>query len=71
MNDTGKSHDCQRDVGHIIEEATQEPVAYLPFDKRHGQYADEVGGYDGQQWFLHQYMFSTELLSLINAKGGF
>ena len=28
-------------------------------------------GYDGQQWFLHQYMFSTELLSLINAKGGF
>lgn len=28
-------------------------------------------GYDGQQWFLHQYMFSTELLSLVNAKGGF
>lgn len=28
-------------------------------------------GYDGQQWYLHQYMFSTELLSLVNAKGGF
>ena len=28
-------------------------------------------GYDGQTWFLHQYMFSTELLSLVNAKGGF
>ena len=28
-------------------------------------------GYDGEQWFLHQYMFSTELLSLVNAKGGF
>ena len=28
-------------------------------------------GYDGQKWFLHQYMFSTELLSLVNAKGGF
>lgn len=28
-------------------------------------------GYNGEQWFLHQYMFSTELLSLVNAKGGF
>ena len=28
-------------------------------------------GYNGEEWFLHQYMFSTELLSLVNAKGGF
>lgn len=37
---------------------------------RHADNNREIG-YDGQQWFLHQYMFSTELLSLVNAKGGF
>ena len=37
---------------------------------KHAENNVEIG-HDGEKWFLHQYMFSTELLSLVNAKGGF
>lgn len=60
-------------------EALQEPGGIIRYNVvkvsnnrfyKHAENNKETG-YDGQQWFLHQYMFSTELLSLINAKGGF
>ena len=60
-------------------EALQEPAGIIRYNVvkvsnnrfyKHAENNVETG-YDGQQWFLHQYMFSTELLSLVNAKGGF
>lgn len=60
-------------------EALQEPGGIIRYNVvkvsnnrfyKHAENNTETG-YDGQQWFLHQYMFSTELLSLVNAKGGF
>ena len=60
-------------------EALQEPGGIIRYNVvkvsnnrfyKHAENNKETG-YDGQPWFLHQYMFSTELLSLINAKGGF
>ena len=60
-------------------EALQEPGGIIRYNVvkvsnnrfyKHAENNIETG-YDGRQWFLHQYMFSTELLSLINAKGGF
>ena len=60
-------------------EALQEPGGIIRYNVvkvsnnrfyKHAQNNRETG-YDGQEWFLHQYMFSTELLSLVNAKGGF
>ena len=60
-------------------EALQEPAGIIRYNvvkvsnNRFYKHAenDVETGYDGEQWFLHQYMFSTELLSLVNAKGGF
>ena len=60
-------------------EALQEPGGIIRYNVvkvsnnrfyKHAENNKEIG-YDGQEWFLHQYMFSTELLSLVNAKGGF
>ena len=60
-------------------EALQEPGGIIRYNVvkvsnnrfyKHAENNKETG-YDGQEWFLHQYMFSTELLSLVNAKGGF
>ena len=60
-------------------EALQEPCGIIRYNVvkvsnnrfyRHAENNIETG-YDGQEWYLHQYMFSTELLSLVNAKGGF
>lgn len=60
-------------------EALQEPGGIIRYNVvkvsnnrfyKHAENNVDIG-YDGQQWFLHQYMFSTELLSLVNAKGGF
>lgn len=60
-------------------EALQEPGGIIRYNvvkvsnNRFYHHADNNRemGYDGEEWFLHQYMFSTELLSLVNAKGGF
>ena len=60
-------------------EALQEPGGIIRYNVvkvsnnrfyKHAENNVEVG-HDGEKWFLHQYMFSTELLSLVNAKGGF
>jgi len=60
-------------------EALQEPGGIIRYNVvkvsnnrfyKHAENNKETG-YNGQEWFLHQYMFSTELLSLVNAKGGF
>jgi hypothetical protein len=60
-------------------EALQEPCGIIRYNVvkvsnnrfyKHAENNVETG-YDGEKWFLHQYMFSTELLSLVNAKGGF
>ena len=60
-------------------EALQEPGGIIRYNVvkvsnnrfyKHAENNTETG-YDGEKWFLHQYMFSTELLSLVNAKGGF
>jgi hypothetical protein len=60
-------------------EALQEPAGIIRYNVvkvsnnrfyKHAENNTETG-YDGEKWFLHQYMFSTELLSLVNAKGGF
>jgi hypothetical protein len=60
-------------------EALQEPGGIIRYNVvkvsnnrfyKHAENNVETG-YDGELWFLHQYMFSTELLSLVNAKGGF
>ena len=60
-------------------EALQEPGGIIRYNVvkvsnnrfyKHAENNKEIG-YDGQEWFLHQYMFSTELLSLVNAKSGF
>ena len=44
-----ESHHGQRDIRHIIEEAAQETIAYLPLDEGHRQHTDDVGRDDGQQ----------------------
>ena len=60
-------------------EALQEPGGIIRYNVvkvsnnrfyKHAENNTEIG-HDGEKWFLHQYMFSTELLSLVNAKGGF
>ena len=60
-------------------EALQEPGGIIRYNVvkvsnnrfyKHAENNVEIG-HDGEKWFLHQYMFSTELLSLVNAKGGF
>ena len=60
-------------------EALQEPGGIIRYNVvkvsnnrfyKHAENNVEVG-HDGEKWYLHQYMFSTELLSLVNAKGGF
>ena len=60
-------------------EALQEPGCIIRYNVvkvsnnrfyKHAENNIETG-YNGEKWFLHQYMFSTELLSLVNAKGGF
>ena len=60
-------------------EALQEPGGIIRYNVvkvsnnrfyKHAENNIETG-YNGEKWFLHQYMFSTELLSLVNAKGGF
>jgi len=60
-------------------EALQEPGGIIRYNVvkvsnnrfyKHAENNTETG-YNGEQWYLHQYMFSTELLSLVNAKGGF
>ncbi len=49
MDDVWKSHDCQRHVGHIVKEASQEPVSYLSFDKHHRQNTDDIRREDAEQ----------------------